>query len=132
MACQLGKQVADLQEVTRRVKVLEKEGKGVRIPKITRSVGLQVSHSNYFVQKVKVSFVPGQLQASPSWGPPGPLSSPPRSLPGSFYPPLLPQPPWPDQPITKTTPRSHYQPSPCSGLGWEQLSCNCTFCGKLT
>ena len=61
MACQLGKQVADLQEVTRRVKVLEKEGKGVRIPKITRSVGLQVSHSNYFIQKLRVSFVPGQL-----------------------------------------------------------------------
>jgi len=39
----LAKQLADLGEVTRRVKEAEKEGGGVRIPRITRSVGLQVT-----------------------------------------------------------------------------------------
>lgn len=37
--------MSDLEEVTKRVKVQELEGKGVRIPKITRSVGLQVQYS---------------------------------------------------------------------------------------
>jgi len=41
-ASALQKQLADLQEVTKRIKVLE-ETKTVRIPKITRSVGLQVT-----------------------------------------------------------------------------------------
>ena len=39
----LAKQLADLGEVTRRVKEAEKEGGLVRIPRITRSVGLQVT-----------------------------------------------------------------------------------------
>jgi len=41
-AVALQKQLADLTEVTKRIKVLE-ETKSVRIPKITRSVGLQVT-----------------------------------------------------------------------------------------
>eukprot|EP00092_Neocalanus_flemingeri_P002268 GFUD01002419.1.p1 GENE.GFUD01002419.1~~GFUD01002419.1.p1 ORF type:complete len:322 (+),score=96.78 GFUD01002419.1:91-1056(+) len=41
-AVALQKQLADLTEVTKRIKVLE-ETKTVRIPKITRSVGLQVA-----------------------------------------------------------------------------------------
>ena len=41
-ASALQKQLTDLQEVTKRIKVLE-ETKSVRIPKITRSVGLQVT-----------------------------------------------------------------------------------------
>jgi len=41
-AIALQKQLADLTEVTKRIKVLE-ETKTVRIPKITRSVGLQVT-----------------------------------------------------------------------------------------
>jgi len=48
----LRKQLSDLQEVTKRIKVLE-ETKSIRIPKITRSVGLQVTS----VTKAKVNNV---------------------------------------------------------------------------
>ena len=46
IAAGLGKQVADLKEVVRRVKEAEKslgEGKVTKIPRVTRNVGLQVN-----------------------------------------------------------------------------------------
>ena len=50
IAAGLGKQVADLKEVVRRVKEAEKslgEGKVTKIPRVTRNVGLQVNFRNF-------------------------------------------------------------------------------------
>ena len=47
IAAGLGKQVADLKEVVRRVKEAEKrlgEGRFAKIPRVTRNVGLQVNY----------------------------------------------------------------------------------------
>jgi len=56
----LGKQMADLKEVVRRVKEAEKKNKVTKIPRVTRNVGLQITSTLTPVMPL------GQLTPSPS------------------------------------------------------------------